>query len=145
MSEAETVRTAIATALTTAFTGLGVQQEMVNTLESFQAVILRLPAVGIAYTARKPDPAPKTVGSKLQNSTREWTVFYAAAGPYVGLTAGTDVLSLLEAGWTALAGLSVTVGSLHRILRAAGEDLLVEKLPAGGLLYAQRWTYWQQG
>jgi hypothetical protein len=119
--------------------------ETINTKEAFDAILRRLPSVGVGFEGRKFEARRTTVNGKRQNCDRSWIVYYAGAGPYPGLAAGTDVFSLMETGADALMGLEVTVGTAHRILRAVDEAILIEKLPAGGLLYAQRWSYWQAG
>ena len=143
MSQIDTARQAIVTALTAAVPA-GVAVVPVNSLDDFKAVLRQPPAVGVAYAAKQHEPRPKAIGATRQ-SIAEWhfEVYVAAPGPGPGVAAGQDVFALLEVADQALEGLTFALGSQMVRLLAAGDqfvDLLV-----GALLYVQGWKFWQQG
>jgi hypothetical protein len=142
VSNIATIRSAIIAALTTPLTGI-TTPVAINSLEGFQATIRQLPSVGVAYAGERAEPRAQAIGSAKQNTIPAWDVFYAGPGPDPGVTVGHDIFTLLEAGKAALMGLQITAGSMKTILRLAGAELVLENMPAGGLLYVQHWTHWQ--
>jgi len=107
--------------------------------EQFRQLARTAPAIGPVYAGRTfEDPKVKT--DPKQASEWGWDVFYMGRLPGPGVTTGTDIFSLLEAGLGALKGLKLT--SITGAQLKAVDERLVDILP-GALLYVQSFEHWR--